>query len=56
MPISQLDPVAALVVIDLHKGVLDSDPASHQHAVAVQLKKSGETATTDEVLAALRQR
>jgi len=40
-------------VVSIVDAMSDPDPASHQHAVDVQLRKIGETATTDEVLAAL---
>lgn len=43
-------------VVSVIDAMSDSDPASHQHAVDVQLKKVGETATTDEILAAVNAR
>jgi nicotinamidase-related amidase len=43
-------------VVSVIDAMSDSDPVSHQHAVDVQLRKVGETATSDEVLAVLAQR
>jgi nicotinamidase-related amidase len=40
-------------VVSVIDAMSDGDLASHQHAVDVQLKKVGETATSDEVLALL---
>lgn len=40
-------------VVSVIDAMSDGDLASHQHAVDVQLKKVGETATSDEVLTAL---
>lgn len=41
-------------VVSVIDAMADGDPAAHAHAVEVQLRKIGETATTDEVLARLR--
>jgi nicotinamidase-related amidase len=41
-------------VVSISDAMSDRDRAAHEHAVDVQLKKIGEVATTDEVLAALR--
>lgn len=40
-------------VVSVSDAMTDGDAAAHEHAVTVQLKKIGEVATTDEVLAAL---
>ena len=69
MTLSTLDPVPALVVVDLQRGiasrdttphpvaeVVDTDEATHHHSVAAIFPKIGETTTTAEVLAALAAR
>lgn len=43
-------------IVSVVDAMSDGDPISHQHAIDVQLKKVGETATTDEVLAAVNAR
>ena len=40
-------------VVSVSDAMTDSDPVAHEHAVSVQLKKIGEVATADEVLALL---
>jgi nicotinamidase-related amidase len=40
-------------IVSVGDAMADRDPLAHQHAVEVQLKKIGEVATTDEVLALL---
>jgi len=40
-------------IVSIIDAMADGDPVAHAHAVEVQLKKIGETATTDEVLALL---
>ena len=43
-------------VVSVSDAMSDRDPVAHDHAVAVQLAKIGEVATTDEVLAKLAAR
>ena len=40
-------------VVSVSDAMTDSNPVAHEHAVSVQLKKIGEVATADEVLALL---
>jgi len=40
-------------VVSVSDAMTDGDAAAHEHAVTVQLKKIGEVATTDDVLALL---
>lgn len=40
-------------IVSISDAMSDRDPVAHRHAIDVQLKKIGEVATTDEVLALL---
>jgi len=41
-------------VVSITDAMADPDPEAHAHAIGTQLRKIGETTTTDELLAALR--
>ncbi|HEY2194083.1 MAG TPA: hypothetical protein VGH76_17540 [Actinomycetospora sp.] len=51
MTLSTLDPVPALVVVDLQRGVVPGRKT--KHSVEAIFPRTGETPTTAEVLAAL---